>query len=189
MLRSISLSVLSTQSSILAHPMPLIRKTRGQYFVAHTATLTGDVRIAELASFWFGAIVRGDVAAITIGRRVNVQDNAVVHCDTGVPNVIEDDVTIGHGAIVHGVFVGAGSLVGMGATLLSRTRIGRECLIAAGATVPPGLVVPDRMVVMGVPGKIVRPVKEEELKYMRWLTPHYVELAEKYASGEIDVTS
>src|SRR5205823_3530360 len=126
-----------------------------------------------------------DVAPITIGRRVNVQDNAVVHCDTGVPNIIEEDVTIGHGAIVHGEFVGRGSLIGMGAILLSRTRIGQECLVAAGATVPPGLVVPDRMVVMGVPGKIARPVKDSELKYMRWLTTHYVELAEKYVSGEI----
>jgi carbonic anhydrase/acetyltransferase-like protein (isoleucine patch superfamily) len=94
-----------------------------------------------------------------------------------VPNVIEDDVTIGHRAVVHGTHVGKGSLVGIGAILLGRTRVGNECLIAAGAVVPPGLEVPDRMVVMGVPGKIVRPVKEEELRYMRWLAPHYVELA------------
>jgi carbonic anhydrase/acetyltransferase-like protein (isoleucine patch superfamily) len=114
-----------------------------------------------------------------------VQDCAVIHCDTDVPNEIEDDVTIGHSAIVHGMFVGRGSLIGMGAKLLGRTKIGRECLVAAGAVVPPGLEVPDRMVVMGVPGKIVRPVKEEELKYMRWLTPHYVEVAEKYIRGEI----
>ena len=113
-----------------------------------------------------------------------MQDNAVIHCDTGVANVIEDDVTIGHGAIVHGEIVGAGSLVGMGATLLSRTRVGKNCLIAAGATVPPGLVVPDGMAVMGVPGKIVRPVKEEELKYMRWLSGHYVELVRKYVAQE-----
>lgn len=165
--------------------MPLMTKTAANWFYAHNATLTGEVHIGELASFWFNAVVRGDVAPITIGRRVNVQDGAVVHCDTGVPNVIEDDVTIGHGAIVHGTHVGAGSLIGMGATLLSRTRIGRECLIAAGATVPPGLEVPDGMCVMGTPGKIVRPVKEKELEYMRWLTTHYVELAEKHVKGEI----
>ncbi|HEY8750968.1 MAG TPA: gamma carbonic anhydrase family protein, partial [Tepidisphaeraceae bacterium] len=92
---------------------------------------------------------------------------------------------IGHRAVVHGMFVGAGSLIGMGAVVLSRTRIGRGCLVAAGAVVPPDLQVPDGMVVMGVPGKIVRPVKEEELKYMRWLVPHYVELAEKYVKGEM----
>jgi carbonic anhydrase/acetyltransferase-like protein (isoleucine patch superfamily) len=165
--------------------MKLFTKTSQNWYVSNTATLTGELTIGELASFWFGAVVRGDVAPVTVGSRVNVQDNAVVHCDTGVPNIIEPDVTIGHGAIVHGEFVGAGSLIGMGATLLSRTRLGRECLVAAGAVVPPGMVVPDRMAVMGVPGKIARPVKDEELKYMRWLTTHYVELAQKHVEGKI----
>jgi carbonic anhydrase/acetyltransferase-like protein (isoleucine patch superfamily) len=150
------------------------------YYIAQNATVMGDVTIGRQASFWFNAVVRGDVAPVTIGCRVNVQDGSVIHCDTDVPNVIEDDVTIGHRAVVHGTFVGRGSLIGIGAILLGRTRIGSECLIAAGAVVPPGLEVPDRMVVMGVPGRIVRPVKDEELKYMRWLTPHYVELAEKH---------
>jgi carbonic anhydrase/acetyltransferase-like protein (isoleucine patch superfamily) len=164
--------------------MNLFTRAAGGYFIAHNATIVGDVEVGELSSFWFNAVVRGDVAKVTIGRRVNVQDNVVVHCDTDVPNVIEDDVTIGHSAIVHGVHVGRASLIGMGATLLSQTSVGSECLIAAGALVSPGMVVPDRMVVMGVPGKIVRPVKDEELKYMRWLTTHYVELAEKYLAGE-----
>jgi carbonic anhydrase/acetyltransferase-like protein (isoleucine patch superfamily) len=165
--------------------MNLFRKTAGHWFVAHNATLTGDLVVGQMTSFWFNSVVRGDVARISFGRRVNVQDHAVVHCDTGVDNVIEDDVTIGHGAIVHGEWVGAGSLVGMGARLLSRTRLGKECLIAAGAVVPPGMVVPDRMAVMGVPGKIVRPVKDDELKYMRWLTTHYIEVADRYVRGEI----
>ena len=163
---------------------PLFTRSPGGYFIAHNATATGEVTIGEDSSLWFNAVVRGDVAPVTIGRRVNVQDGAVVHCDTDVPNVIEDDVTIGHGAIVHGTFVGRGSLVGMGSTLLSRTRIGRECLVAAGAVVPPGLEVPDRMLVMGVPGKVVRPVKDEDLAYMRWLSGHYVELAQRYVKGE-----
>lgn len=164
--------------------MALFTQTPGGYFVAHNSTIVGDVTIGELASFWFNAVVRGDVAPVTIGRRVNVQDGVVVHCDTDVPNTIEDDVTIGHGAIVHGAFVGAGSLIGMGATLLGRSRIGRGCLVAAGAVVPPGLEVPDGMAVIGVPGKIVRPVKEDEKRYMRWLTEHYVELAQRYVRGE-----
>src|SRR4051794_41899626 len=125
--------------------MPLFTQSPTGYFLASTSIVVGEVDIGELASFWFGAVVRGDVAPVTIGRRVNVQDNAVIHCDTGVPNVIEDDVTIGHGAIVHGEFVGTRSLIGMGATLLSRTRLGSECLVAAGAGVPPGMGVPDRM--------------------------------------------
>ena len=163
--------------------MPLMTKTSGGYFVAHNATLTGEIAIAADASFWFNAVVRGDVAPVTIGRRVNVQDGACIHCDGGVPNDIEDDVVIGHGAIVHGMRVGAGSLIGMGATLLGRSSIGRECLIAAGAVVSPGLVVPDRWVVMGVPGKVVRPVSEKDLEYMRRLATHYVELAQKYVDG------
>lgn len=166
--------------------MPCFSEMPGGFFAAHNCTITGEVKISAEASFWFNAVVRGDVAPITIGRRVNVQDGAVVHCDSGIPNTIEDDVTIGHRAIVHGAFVGKGSLIGMGAVLLGRTKIGSECLIAAGAVVSPGLQIPDRMVVMGVPGKIVRPVKPEELEYMRWLTTHYVELARKYANGELN---
>src|SRR5271170_2988132 len=101
------------------------------------------------------------------------------------------DVTIGEfsslwfGAVIRGKSVGNGSLIGMHATVLSRTVIGNECLVAAGAVVPPDMVVPDRMLVMGVPGKIVRPVKPEELEYMRWLSGHYIEVARKYIAGEI----
>ncbi|HEX4123952.1 MAG TPA: gamma carbonic anhydrase family protein [Tepidisphaeraceae bacterium] len=163
---------------------PLMTRTSGNYFLAHNCTVHGAVTVGELSSFWFNAVVRGDVAPITIGRRVNVQDGAVIHCDSGLPNAIDDDVTIGHRAIVHGAHVGQGSLVGMGAVLLSQTQVGRECLIGAGAVVPPGLVVPDRMVVIGVPGKIARPIRDKELEYLRWLSGHYVELAERYAAGE-----
>lgn len=160
--------------------MPRFTRTSGNWFLADNATVVGDVTVGELSSFWFNAVARGDVAPIVIGRRVNVQDGTVIHCDSGVPNIIEDDVTIGHRAIVHGAYVGAGSLIGMGSVLLSQTRIGKNCLVAAGAVVPPGLNVPDGMLVIGVPGKIARPVTDKDLKYMRWLTTHYVEIAERY---------
>jgi carbonic anhydrase/acetyltransferase-like protein (isoleucine patch superfamily) len=165
--------------------MVLFSKSSAGYFVAHNATVVGDVRVGELSSFWFNTVARGDVATLTIGRRVNVQDGAILHCDTGVPNNIEDDVSIGHGAIVHGTFVGRGTLIGMGAVVLSRTRIGSECLIGAGAVLSPGTNVPDRSVVVGVPGKVVRAVNDEDLKYIRWLTGRYIELAEKYVAGEV----
>src|SRR5438477_7693195 len=126
-----------------------IRTPAGVY-TAPNFVIVGDVTIGADSSVWFSAVIRGDVAPIVIGKRVNVQDGAVIHCDTGFSNTIGDDVTIGHGAIVHGTSVGDGTLIGMSATLLGRTQIGRECLIAAGAVVPPGLVVPDRMCVMGV---------------------------------------
>ncbi len=160
------------------------KQTAGNYYVAPTAIVVGEVEIGEHCSFWFGAVVRGDVAPIRLGKRVNVQDNAVIHCDSGVENVIEDDVTIGHSAIVHGMFVGAGSLIGMGAKVLGKTRIGKRCLIAAGAVLSPGLEVPDDMVVMGVPARIVRPLRPADLDYIRWLSGHYVALAQRYVSGK-----
>lgn len=166
-----------------------MKKTTGGWFKARSAIVAGDVTIAADSSVWFGAVVRGDVAAIRIGQSTNVQDNAVVHCETGVPHIIENDVVIGHGALVHGKFIGKGSLIGMGAIVLDRVHIGSQCLIAAGAVVPPGLEVPDRMCVMGVPGKIVRPVSEAELQYMQRLADHYRELAAKHVAGlfaEID---
>jgi carbonic anhydrase/acetyltransferase-like protein (isoleucine patch superfamily) len=166
--------------------MPLFTRHRDGSFRSHNCTLVGDVTVGEHSSFWFNTVIRGDVAPIIIGKRSNVQDNACVHCDSGVPNIIGDDVVIGHGAIVHGKAVGDGSLIGMGATVLSRSIIGKGCLIAAGAVVPPDLVVPDGMVVMGLPGKIVRPTKPQEVEYMRWLSGHYVELAEKYVRGEFE---
>lgn len=164
--------------------MNLFTKAPGGYFMAHNATVYGDVTVGELSSFWFNAVVRGDVAAIRIGRRTNVQDCAVIHCDTDVENVIGNDVTIGHGAIVHGASVGDGTLIGMSATLLSRTKIGKGCLIAAGAVLAPDTVVPDGMLVMGVPGKVIRPVSDADRTYMNWLTEHYVEMAQKHVQGD-----
>ena len=102
MLAGLSVHLFKQRFARTLRSMSLITKTPGNWFRSRNATLTGEISIGELASFWFNTVVRGDVAKITIGRRVNVQDNAVVHCDTGVPNVVEDDVTIGHGAIVHG---------------------------------------------------------------------------------------
>ena len=146
-------------------------------FLADTARVLGEVTLAADVSIWYGVSIRGDVAPVTIGAGTNVQDNAVIHCDSDQPNHIGANVTIGHGAIVHGRSIGDGTLVGMGAVVLGGTRIGRRCLIAAGAVVPPGLEVPDEMVVMGVPGKIVRPTNEKEREYLQWLAPHYVKLA------------
>lgn len=171
--------------SVHTPPHPLFRKTPAGIYIAHTATLTGDIHYGPECSFWFSSVVRGDVARITFGKRCNVQDCAVVHCDSGVENLIGDDVVIGHNATVHGAEVGSGTLIGMGATILGRSKIGKNCLIAAGAVVSPGMLVPDGKVVMGVPAKIVRDVTDKDLQYMRWLPPHYAELASRYARGEI----
>jgi carbonic anhydrase/acetyltransferase-like protein (isoleucine patch superfamily) len=164
--------------------MPYFTRSESGVYLACNATVTADVTLGANSSVWFGAVVRGDVAPITIGERVNIQDGAVVHCDTGFPNVIEDDVSIGHRAVVHGRRVRRGSLIGMGAVILGHTDIGEECLIAAGAVVTPGMTIPDRSLVIGVPAKIVRPVNEKELEYLRWLSRRYVELVGRYMNGE-----
>jgi carbonic anhydrase/acetyltransferase-like protein (isoleucine patch superfamily) len=112
---------------------------------------------------------------------VNVQEGAVLHCDTAKPLTIEDDVTIGHGAVVHCRSVGQGSLIGIKAVVLGDVIIGKNCLVAAGAVVSPGTVVPDGQVVMGIPAKTVRPIRDSELEYLRANNRHYVELARQHA--------
>jgi carbonic anhydrase/acetyltransferase-like protein (isoleucine patch superfamily) len=162
----------------------LITRTTGKFYLAHNATVVGDVTIGADSSLWFNVVIRGDVAPIRIGRRVNVQDATIIHVDSGVPNEIEDEVSIGHRAIVHGKRVGRGSLVGMGAIVLSGSVIGEECLIAAGAVVSPNANIPDRSLVMGVPGKVVRQVGENDLAYMRMISGAYLDLAVKHATGQ-----
>lgn len=164
--------------------MQWFRKTPNGAYIAHTATVVGDVRLGSETSVWFGSVLRGDVAPIVIGERVNIQDGSVIHCDTGCQNTIESDVTIGHRAVVHGERVGRGSLIGIGSVLLGHTVVGEECIIGAGAVVPPGLVIPDRTLVMGVPARIIRPVKDEELAYIRQVGRGYIELVAKYLAGE-----
>jgi carbonic anhydrase/acetyltransferase-like protein (isoleucine patch superfamily) len=158
----------------------------GPIFLADTARVMGEVTFGPRCSVWYGAAIRGDVAPITFGEMTNIQDSATVHCDSGVPNTIGSRVTIGHNAVVHGKHVGDGTLIGMHATVLGQTFIGSGCLVAAGCVVPPGLEVPDGMVVIGVPGKIVRPVNDKEREYLRWLPEHYAELAKRYADSPND---
>ena len=153
-----------------------IRHINGVY-LADTARVLGEVQLGQDASVWYGVSIRGDVAKVTVGQGTNIQDNAVVHCDSGVSNTIGNHVTVGHGAIVHGQSVSDGTLIGMGAKVLGRTQIGQRCLIAAGAVVPPGTEVPDEMLVVGVPGRVIRPINEKERDYLAWLGPHYVRLA------------
>ena len=153
-----------------------------RHFQATNATLCGDVTIGEDASFWFGATVRGDIEPIRIGRRTNIQELACLHCDTGVPLDIGDDVTIGHGAVVHCRSVGDGALIGMKAVVLGGAVVGKDAVVAAGCVVPPNAVVPDGMVMMGIPGKVVRPVRPAELEAMRENNRHYVELARAHVA-------
>lgn len=153
----------------------------GCAWIADTARVLGRVTLGRDVNLWYGVVVRGDVAPITIGDATNVQDGSVLHCDTDAPLVVGPGVSVGHAAVVHCASVGEGSLIGIGARVLAGAKIGRGCLVAAGAVVPPGLVVPDGMCVMGVPGRVVRKVSERERAYLLEIPPHYVGLARRHA--------
>jgi carbonic anhydrase/acetyltransferase-like protein (isoleucine patch superfamily) len=153
-------------------------------FLADNATVVGDVRIGDESSLWFGAVVRGDYFPIAIGARTNVQDNAVVHITAGsAPTSIGDDVTIGHGAIVHGCTLGDECLVGMGSIVLDGAVVGDGSFIAAGSLVTPGTVIPPRSFVMGRPARVTRPASDEDVARIRESAAHYVRYARDYRAS------
>lgn len=149
-------------------------------FTAPSATLSGDVELGERASAFYGVSVRGDTAAIRIGAMTNLQDNVVVHADSGFPATVGTGVSVGHSAVIHGCTIGDGCLVGMSATIMNGARIGEQSLVAAGALVLEGTVVPPRSLVAGVPAKVRRELTEEEVLGLRTNTEHYLVLAEKH---------
>lgn len=153
-------------------------------YVAPGAILTGDVVLSPGVNVWFGCVLRADLARITLGPRVNLQDATVVHTDHDEPLLIEEGVVVGHRATLHGRLIGRDTLVGMGAILLSGCEIGAECLIAAGTLIPERRRVPPRSLVMGMPGKVIREVTDEDLKRTREISKHYLDLARRYAAGE-----
>ena len=148
-------------------------------FVAENAALIGDVTVGADSSVWFGAVVRGDTAAITVGVRSNIQDNAVLHTEKDRPLVIGDDVTVGHGAIVHCASVGSNTVVGMGAVLLDGAVIGDHCIIGAGAVVKENAVVPAGTMMVGVPARPVRELGPEQIAFLDGGSP-YVALSKEY---------
>lgn len=152
-------------------------------WVAPSAAVIGRVVLAESSSVWFGAVLRGDNEPIVLGAASNVQENAVLHTDLGFPMTIGSGVTVGHQAMLHGCTVGDGSLVGIQAIVLNGARIGRECLIGAGALVPEGREIPDRSLVLGSPGKVVRLLTDDEVARIRRSAELYVEKAAQFATG------
>ncbi|HEX8035420.1 MAG TPA: gamma carbonic anhydrase family protein [Ktedonobacterales bacterium] len=151
-------------------------------FIAPTAVVAGDVVIASGASVWFGAVVRGDAAPIRIGERTNIQDNCVLHADEGSPCVIGADCSLGHGAIVHGAVLGDRVLVGMHATVLNGAHVGDGCVVAAGALVAEGKRIEGGRLIMGVPGRVLRVVTEEEVERTMRGIDHYRVYAREYGS-------
>lgn len=149
-------------------------------FVAETAVVIGNVRILDEASVWYGVVLRGDKGLITVGKKTSVQDNTVVHSGPGEDACIGNGVTVGHGAIIHGCKIGDYSLIGMGAIILSKAEIGDHCIIGAGAVVKEGDKIPPGSLVVGVPGKVIRQLSEEQLRYPEINCEEYVEISRKY---------
>ncbi|HOI23940.1 MAG TPA: gamma carbonic anhydrase family protein [Spirochaetales bacterium] len=146
-------------------------------YVSPSASITGDVRLGEGSSIWHNATLRGDLAPIRVGGGSNVQDGAVLHVAQDLPCVLGEDVIVGHGAIVHGCRVADRCLIGMGAIILNGAEIGEESIVGAGALVTEGKKIPPRSLVLGNPAKIVRQVKDEEVKQIIASAGHYRELA------------
>lgn len=154
-------------------------------FVAEPSVLCGEVSLGADSSVWFMAVLRGDTAPIRVGERTNLQDGCILHTDMDLPVEIGNDVTVGHGAIVHGARVAGEALIAMRATVLSGAVVGRHCLIGAGALVPEGMVVPDGSLVLGVPGKIVRALKAAEVERILENARVYLEYARAYRDGVV----
>jgi len=152
----------------------------GDYWIAPTASVIGDVALADNASVWFGAVLRGDLELISLGENSNVQDNCVLHTDPGFPLTIGRDCTIGHMVMLHGCSIGDGSLIGIGATILNGARIGPGCLIGAHALIPEGKEIPPRSLVMGMPGRVVRELTEEEADGLIEPARRYVQNWQRY---------
>lgn len=149
-------------------------------FIAAGVQLIGDVRIAADASIWFNSVLRGDINRIEIGERTNIQDGSVLHVTGDLPCIVGADVTVGHRAIVHACTVGDCCLIGMGSVILDNAKIGSRSLVAAGAVVLQNFVVPEGMLVAGVPAKVIRPLTEQEKQGILESARHYVEYARGY---------
>ncbi|KAL7532991.1 hypothetical protein ACHAWF_004305 [Thalassiosira exigua] len=166
-----------------------VPKIAASCWVANNAAVVGNVVMKEHSSVWFSATIRGDnPEPITVGERSNVQDGAVLHADSGVPLTIGDGVTIGHQAMLHGCTVGDNTLIGIGATVLNNSVIGKNCVIGAHSLIPENKSIPDGSLVVGSPGKVVRQLSEEQIHALKVGAEHYVSNKDwfKEALKEVD---
>lgn len=144
-------------------------------YLAHTAAVVGDVVLGDDVSVWYNSVVRGDCNSIRIGDRTNIQDNCAVHVTQATwPTVLEDEVTLGHGAIVHGAVVRRGALIGIRATVLDGADVGESAFIGAGALVTPRTVVPPRTLWLGAPARLARPLSQEEVEDLKHFHLNYL---------------
>ena len=166
----------------------MIRPFRGVHpqipksaYVDTSAQVIGDVHLGEEASVWCNAVLRGDMYYIRIGDRSNVQDNSVIHTRTGShPTILEEEVTVGHSVTLHGCYVERGALIGIGSIVLDDVRVGALSLVAAGSLLSPGTIIPPRSLVMGVPGRVKRPLTDEEVAGLDGFWMNYVKYTGLY---------
>ena len=149
-------------------------------WVAPNATVIGDVHLGENTSVWWSAVLRGDTAPIHVGAGTNIQDGSVLHIDNGIPLQVGENVTIGHMVMLHGCTIGDNSLVAIGAIVLNNAVIGKNSIVGAGTLIPEGKTFPDGVMIMGRPGKVVRPLTDKEISYLTYASSHYVENAARY---------
>lgn len=153
-------------------------------FVAPSAVVEGDVELGDQAVIWHHVVLRGDIAAIRVGARSNLQDAVICHVGNDVPCIVEEDVTVGHRAILHACTVRRGALIGMGAIVLDGAVIGEGSIVAAGAVVPPNMEVPAGKMVMGMPGRVARDLTDEERELGALIAAKYVKLAQSHRDGK-----
>ncbi len=156
-------------------------------WVADSAAVIGRVELAEGASVWYGCVLRGDNDWLRIGRNSNVQDGSVLHTDSGIELLVGEGVTIGHQVMLHGCSIGDGSLIGIQSVVMNRARIGRHCIVGAGALVTEGKEFPDGSMIMGAPAKVVRALKPEEIARLAGSAAHYVQQAERHRTQTVRV--
>jgi len=166
----------------LARHLSRIPDTARALFLAPTASIQGDVVLGEKSSVFYGAVLRGDIAEIRIGEGTNIQDNAVVHLADDLGAYIGNYCTIGHAAIIHACTVGDECLIGMGATVLDGAVVGARSIVGANALVPQGMQIPPESMVYGSPAKVIRPLREEELAFLRQSAEKYIEVARAHAA-------
>jgi carbonic anhydrase/acetyltransferase-like protein (isoleucine patch superfamily) len=152
-------------------------------WVADSAQVIGNVELAEDASVWFGAVIRGDTETIRIGRGSNVQDLSVLHADLGMPLTVGENVTVGHKVMLHGCTIGDETLIGIGAIVLNGAKIGRHCVVGAGSLVTEGKEFPDGSMIIGSPARVVRQLTPEQIEGLRRSARHYVENGRRYRAG------
>ena len=149
-------------------------------WVASNAVLIGKVILKKAANIWFNVVLRGDIETITVGEGSNVQDGCVFHTDPGCPLTLGKGVTVGHMVMLHGCEVGDGTLIGIGSTILNKTKIGKNCIIGANTLIPENKTIPDRSLVLGSPGKVIRQGTDKEVEEIKENAKHYVENYKRY---------